>query len=230
MDKIKDLGLEVVEVIVDNREFSEAIKDFPILRTISAANDIRNAIFISKLKSFLKPLKDIPKEKIKNEISKIDTSEKYRKKIGHNLINLIDRSFEEENSENIAILFRAFINNEISYEDFIIASRVLIDIGNGLIEYFVSYASNIKNLKNDKGTGYEFIMHKLINFFVEDVYGVITDYQPPYVYEDSRGKAFESEGVYSNEVVGGETHLTLSREGHVILKVFKYRFGFTQEK
>lgn len=41
------------------------------------------------------------------EITKIDKSKKYRK-VSENLINLIDRSFDEENAENVAILFRAF--------------------------------------------------------------------------------------------------------------------------
>ena len=142
MDKIKDLGLEFGEIIVDNREFSEAIKDFPILRTISVANDIRNIIFISKLESFLKSLEDIPKEKIKNEILKIDMSEKYRKKIGHNLINLIDRSFEEENSENIAILFRAFLEGNISYEIFCKVAKILTDIDNEIIRDFLNWSDD----------------------------------------------------------------------------------------
>lgn len=198
MDKIKDLGLEFGEIIVDNREFSEAIKDFPILRTISAANDIRNAIFISKLKSFLKPLKDIPKEKIKNEISKIDTSEKYRKKIGHNLINLIDRSFEEENSENIAILFRAFLNEEISYDQFKRTARILTDIDSSVIEGFYGWVNS-----ND-GDGSRYAFYDLSYFEDDEV--------------PSSTRRYDGENWVGNTY--SKLNWSTTEEGEIILKVF----------
>lgn len=130
MGKIRELGTEISEVIIDNaiimpalnqinfnntsREMvSGLLKDLPIIKMLAISNNVRDMIFISKLKSFLQPLNDISKSKIKKEITKIDKSKKYRKKVGENLINLIDRSFDEENAENVAILFRAFLDGKI---------------------------------------------------------------------------------------------------------------------
>ena len=91
MGKIRELGTEVSEAIIDNavvmpvlnqinlnnsngEMVNGLLKDLPILKMIAVSNNIRDMIFISKLKSFLQPLKDIPKGKIKKEITKIDKS------------------------------------------------------------------------------------------------------------------------------------------------------------
>ena len=123
MGNIRELGTEVSEAVIDNavmvpvlnqisfnningETVDDLLKDLPMLKMIAISNNIRDMIFISKLKSFLQPLEGISKSKIKKEITKIDKSRKYRKKVGENLINLIDRSFDEDNAENVAILFR----------------------------------------------------------------------------------------------------------------------------
>ena len=99
MGKIRELGTEISEVIIDNaiimpalnqinfnntsREMvSGLLKDLPIIKMLAISNNVRDMIFISKLKSFLQPLNDISKSKIKKEITKIDKSKKYRKKVG----------------------------------------------------------------------------------------------------------------------------------------------------
>lgn len=93
MGKIRELGTEISEVIIDNaiimpalnqinfnntsREMvSGLLKDLPIIKMLAISNNVRDMIFISKLKSFLQPLNDISKSKIKKEITKIDKSKK----------------------------------------------------------------------------------------------------------------------------------------------------------
>lgn len=88
MGKIRELGTEVSEAIIDNavvmpvlnqinlnnangEMVNGLLKDLPMLKMIAVSNNIRDMIFISKLKSFLQPLKDIPKGKIKKKLQKL---------------------------------------------------------------------------------------------------------------------------------------------------------------
>ena len=141
MGKLADLGIEVSEAVIDNVAVSsiletigdhdlksvpiDLLKDLPILRTLAVSCSIRDIVFMSKLKSFLRSLDDLPKDKIRHEIEKIDKSKKYRQKVGENIINLIDQSFDDDSAENIALLFRTFLKEQISYDEFMASSRIV---------------------------------------------------------------------------------------------------------
>ncbi len=234
MGKIRELGTEISEVIIDNaiimpalnqinfnntsREMvSGLLKDLPIIKMLAISNNVRDMIFISKLKSFLQPLNDISKSKIKKEITKIDKSKKYRKKVGENLINLIDRSFDEENAENVAILFRAFLDGKISYDEYVIASTIACKISSRDIKRFcVDFM-----LIQDAEVSYDLLWTGLIDFAFDPIEGVDVDYERGGTYRDSKtGRKYDIDEGYRAEVKGGKMNIIPTETGKIFYRVF----------
>ena len=234
MGKIRELGTEVSEAIIDNavvmpvlnqinlnnanREMVNGLlKDLPMLKMIAASNNIRDMIFISKLKNFLQPLKDIPKGKIKKEITKIDKSKKYRRKVGENLINLIDRSFDEEAAENVAILFKAFLDDKISYDEYVTASTVACRISSQDIKRFCIDFMLIQ----EATVSYDLLWTGLIDFTFVPIEGVDVDYDQGGTYEDPRtGREYDVDSGYNAEVKGGEMNIIPTETGKIFYRVF----------
>ena len=234
MCKIRELGTEVSEAIIDNavvmpvlnqinlnnanREMVNGLlKDLPMLKMIAVSNNIRDMIFISKLKNFLQPLKDIPKGKIKKEITKIDKSKKYRRKVGENLINLIDRSFDEEAAENVAILFKAFLDDKISYDEYVTASTVACRISSQDIKRFCIDFMLIQ----EATVSYDLLWTGLIDFTFVPIEGVDVDYDQGGTYEDPRtGREYDVDSGYNAEVKGGEMNIIPTETGKIFYRVF----------
>lgn len=234
MGKIRELGTEVSEVVIDNAiivpvlnqiNFNNTngemadnlLKDLPILKMIAISNNIRDMIFISKLKSFLQPLEGISKSKIKKEITKIDKSKKYRKKVGENLINLIDRSFDEDNAENVAILFKAFLDSKISYDEYAIASTIACKISSLDIKRFCVDFMLIQDAK----VSYDLLWTGLIDFTFAPIEGVDVDYERGGTYEDPKtGREYDIDEGYSAEVKGGEMNIIPTETGKIFYRVF----------
>ena len=234
MGKIRELGTEISEVIIDNaiimpalnqinfnntsREMvSGLLKDLPIIKMLAISNNVRDMIFISKLKSFLQPLNDISKSKIKKEITKIDKSKKYRKKVGENLINLIDRSFDEDNAENVAILFKAFLDSKISYDEYAIASTIACKISSQDIKRFCVDFMLIQDAK----VSYDLLWTGLIDFTFAPIEGVDVDYERGGTYEDPKtGREYDIDEGYSAEVKGGEMNIIPTETGKIFYRVF----------
>ena len=234
MGKIRELGTEISEVIIDNaiimpalnqinfnntsREMvSGLLKALPIIKMLAISNNVRDMIFISKLKSFLQPLNDISKSKIKKEITKIDKSKKYRKKVGENLINLIDRSFDEENAENVAILFRAFLDGKISYDEYVIASTIACKISSRDIKRFcVDFM-----LIQDAEVSYDLLWTGLIDFAFDPIEGVDVDYERGGTYRDPKtGRKYDIDEGYRAEVKGGKMNIIPTETGKIFYRVF----------
>lgn len=234
MGKIRELGTEVSEAIIDNavvmpvlnqinlnnangEMVNGLLKDLPMLKMIAISNDIRDMIFISKLKSFLQPLEGISKSKIKKEITKIDKSKKYRKKVGENLINLIDRSFDEDNAENVAILFKAFLDSKISYDEYAIASTIACKISSLDIKRFCVDFMLIQDAK----VSYDLLWTGLIDFTFAPIEGVNVDYERGGTYEDPKtGREYDIDEGYSAEVKGGEMNIIPTETGKIFYRVF----------
>ena len=234
MGKIRELGTEVSEAIIDNavvmpvlnqinlnnangEMVNGLLKDLPMLKMIPISNNIRDMIFISKLKSFLQPLEGISKSKIKKEITKIDKSKKYRKKVGENLINLIDRSFDEDNAENVAILFKAFLDSKISYDEYAIASTIACKISSLDIKRFCIDFMLIQ----EATVSYDLLWTGLIDFTFVPIEGVDVDYDQGGTYEDPRtGREYDVDSGYNAEVKGGEMNIIPTETGKIFYRVF----------
>ena len=135
LDKtLKDSDLHNVtaglsEVLIDSLIEDGIAKDIPIIGTIvglgKVALGIRERLFLKKIIYFISELKEIPTIKRHKMIDKIDSSQKYRIKVGEKLLYIIEKCEDHEKSKIIAYLFSAFIEGMLTYDEFLRSASVV---------------------------------------------------------------------------------------------------------
>ena len=126
---LTDLTKEGLEITFDAIINNDILKSIPVIgiivATIRTSKNIINLFFLKKLVSFLKGVSDIQPEKREAMIKKIDKSNKYRQKIGDFLLFQINHCDDDLKAFYLSIAFRAVINEELSYEDFMRISNII---------------------------------------------------------------------------------------------------------
>lgn len=135
LDKtLKDSDLRNVtaglsEVLIDSLIEDGFAKDIPIIGTIvgvgKVALGIRERLFLKKIIYFISELKEIPTSKRHKMIDKIDSSQKYRIKVGEKLLYIIEKCEDHEKSKIVAYLFSAFIEGILTYDEFLRSASVV---------------------------------------------------------------------------------------------------------
>ena len=120
---------DLLEAGIDSVVNNEFIKEIPIVGTLHSlckiGISIRDKIFLKKILKFLNEIKNISiKERIEF-ISKIESNQSYRKKVGDHLIMIIDNINDFEKAEIIGKLFSNTIKNNISYDIFLKLSHIV---------------------------------------------------------------------------------------------------------
>jgi hypothetical protein len=125
----KELASEYLEVGLDELINIDAIKDLPIVNTISSVYKLKNAvsdaIFLKKIIAFLKQIHTIPTEKTLKEIEKINNSKKYANNVGEKIIEILERIDSEKKPEIIGKLFKHFLSGQYDYEMFLRLSHIV---------------------------------------------------------------------------------------------------------
>jgi hypothetical protein len=130
---IKDSDLHNVtigfsEVLLDNLIDDGTYREIPVISSIIGTGKvvlgIREKLFLKKLIYFLSELKDIPKDKRREMIDKIDFSQKYKIKIGEKLLYIIEKCDDHEKAKIIAYLFSAFVEGTLTYDEFLRAVNI----------------------------------------------------------------------------------------------------------
>jgi hypothetical protein len=138
---LQNISIGFAETITDSMLADGFLKDIPIVSTIVGLSKgtvrITDLLFLKKIVSFLYEQENISKKDRKEMIDKIDSSEKYRVKVGEKLLYIIDKCDDYESSQYISKLFAGFINNEIDYPDFLRASKIIEKIYIGDLKKFI---------------------------------------------------------------------------------------------
>lgn len=161
-DTLKDSNLHIVasgisEVLIDGVLNEGLLRDFPIIGSIIGIGKlglkVNDLLFLKKVAYFFTEIKDIDAKKRSEMISKIDDSKKFRIKVGEKLLYLIDKSEDHIKAEYHAKLFRAFIEKQISYSEFLRSTSIIQKLLIEDLEFFLSLNSwddrNKKNLDID---------------------------------------------------------------------------------
>ncbi|MCL5006890.1 MAG: hypothetical protein M1153_01985 [Patescibacteria group bacterium] len=216
-DTIKSSTLQITgdltETAIDSLLNNSALKEIPVVRTIvnfwKAGADIKNALFLKKIIFFLNQLKDIPSEQRRKMIEKIDNSKEYRIKVSEKLLYIIDKSNDHVNSELVARLFRAFIQEKITYDEFLQTSHIIKDITPNDLRWF------LKNAREDidiEGIG-ELVGSGLFKVNYDPIDVKVTK-------EDDYDVYLETKSEYKAFVNGGGISVSISNAGKIILKFF----------
>ncbi len=128
-DNLKDLALDYSEIVLDSFLKNECVKDIPffgtLYRTYRATLSIRENIFAKKVYSFLFQLKDIPQQERKAFTEKVTKDENLKYKLGETLIVLLDKLDNLNKPEIIGNLFKAVIEENLSYDLFLRLSSMV---------------------------------------------------------------------------------------------------------
>lgn len=126
---LSSIYIDGSEILIDSILDDGLLNDIPIVSTfvnlIKTSSSISSALLLKKIIYFLDGVKDIPPEKRYKMINAINDNNKYKTKVGEKLLYIIDRCEDHDKASLIAELFKAFLNKEIEYKDFLHGSSIL---------------------------------------------------------------------------------------------------------
>lgn len=144
-DNLKELALDGAEIALDSFLNEEVLKEIPffsiLYKGFKVAFGIREGIFAKKIFKFLTELKDIPQEKRKEFIKKLEANHEYQHKVGEKLLIIIEQLDDIDKPTIIGKLLKAAINENITYEEFLRLSSIIQK----------AFLPDLLKLKNRKG-------------------------------------------------------------------------------
>lgn len=146
-------------------------------------------------------------------IEMIDKDERFKINVGEQLLYYIDSCRDHESSEKLGILFKAFLEEIISYDDFMRASNVIEKISNEIFNDFLEMKGEV--LLIDAGS---FLSEGLV--YVDYSTIKINFFRGPYI-GDLRGAKSSINSAENAEIDPLSGSVEVSEVGRIILKVFK---------
>ena len=126
---LQNVTIDLAESLTDSMLDDSLAKEIPIIGTVvgiyKTAIGIRERLFLKKVIYFIAELGSISKDKRKKLITKIDSSKKYRTKVGEKLLYIIDKCEDHEKVKLISRLFLAFLKEEINYSEFLRSASII---------------------------------------------------------------------------------------------------------
>lgn len=210
---LKDITVDMAEITIDELLNDEILKDIPIIGTIIRLGkfsiSIKDYLFIKKLIYFISTFKDIPASKRNIIISKIDTEDRYRSKVGEKLLFLIDKCNDHITSEYVAKFFKAFLEEKINYSEFLRCSDIVQKIFIDDFHHFLNEADLEKKVRNQEEiseTTLNLINVGLCGSYMEGI-SIIDQWD------------YKSTNKYIVE--GGETYIFITEIGKKILTILR---------
>ena len=209
---LENIAVDVSEVGIDLLFDGGILRDVPIVGTLVSLTkfgaNVRDRLFLKKILTFLSQLKDIPVEQRKKMVNDIDDSKKFRVKVGEKLLYIIDTSNDYEASELIGTLFKAYLEEKITYANFLKASSVIEKIPIEDFNWFIRDGDRRYTDLDDIG---DLISSGLFELHYEQI-NVQVD-------EETDHKLLRDGKKYATDVDGGVS-VHLSEAGKTILEVF----------
>lgn len=118
-----DLSIDYSEIFIDDIIHNEAIKEIPIIKSIvgviKGGISISQFWFAKKLLIFIREFNSgqIKLEKVQSFKKKLNEDQKLGKRVAEKLMIFIDRNIEIKQTQIIANLFKAYVNQDISFEE-----------------------------------------------------------------------------------------------------------------
>lgn len=138
---LEKLTVDISESILDSAMENGVLKDIPILGSliglIKTTSSVKNHLFLKKVIHFLFGLKDIPSQSRDRMISKIEKDTKYKIKVGEQLNYFLDRCNDHLYAQYLAQFFKAFIEEKITYDDFLRGGNIILNIFLDDLEQFL---------------------------------------------------------------------------------------------
>lgn len=149
--ELENIGVEVADIALDSITEDELILKIPIVGLIvglyKTTVSIRDRIFLAKMISFLKQLEGVSSiEKVKF-VQKINTEPKFKKRVGENLLLIIEKLDDIEKADLLAKVFCEYMVGRI---DFVKWQRFANIISNTLLYHILKlpeyYQNNLEDI------------------------------------------------------------------------------------
>jgi hypothetical protein len=157
---LQNVSIGLAETLTDSLLEDGLLKDIPIIGTIvglgKTSIKITDLLFLKKVIAFLSELDDISIEDRKAMIDKIDSSDKFRIKVGEKLLYIVDKCDDYENAQYVSKLFAGYLEGDIDYPDFLRGAKVIERIYVGDLLDFVNDDRRVlqpNELGDYEGTG-----------------------------------------------------------------------------
>jgi hypothetical protein len=128
-DNLKDMIIDSAEIALDNFLEDGVLKEIPFFGLLYKGTKtiigIKENIFAKKIYKFLIEIKDIPQSEREIFINKLEENDEFRQKVGEKLIVLIEQLDDLEKPTIIGKLFKANIEGNLSYYEFLKLSMVV---------------------------------------------------------------------------------------------------------
>ncbi len=211
---LQNLSINLAEVGIDSILNDGLLKEIPIVSTISnllkIGANIHDRLFLEKVLSFLSQLKDVSADKRKKVIEDIDNSKKFRIKVGKKLLYIIDTCEDYEMTELVSIVFKAYIEEKITYNEFLKTASVLQNINKIDFDWFTKNREKHYFDLNEVGD----LMHTgLFELYYEQISVNVENETDRKVLEEANGSKYRSD-------VDGGVSVNLTRAGEILLEVF----------
>jgi len=211
---LQNLTTDLAETFADSLLNDGILKDIPIIGTIigltKSAISFNDRLFIKKLIFFISELKNTDPLERKRLITEIDESEKHKVKVGEKLLYIIDKCEDHVTSKYVAILFKAFLNEEINYNQFLRCSTIINKIFIEDLEQFILMSvDEIQKTRRHYGTEITDFQFSLINCGI-----CATETERVSVRDQDDYKAQEK-----YVVDGGDTHVYLTDIGTTLKNI-----------
>lgn len=126
---LQNVTVDLSEVLIDSLIDDGITKEIPIIGTIvglgKATLGIRDSLFLKKIIYFISEFKKIPTSTRHQMIDKIDSSQKYKIRVGEKLLYIIEKCEDHEKSTIIARLFVGFIKGLLTYDEFLRSASIV---------------------------------------------------------------------------------------------------------
>lgn len=126
---LQNITTGLAEALLESLIEDGIAKDIPIIGTIvglgKVALGIKERLFLKKIIYFISELRNIPSSKRKQMVDNIDSSGEFSTRVGEKLLHIIDKCEDHEKSQIVARLFAAFIDQKLSYKEFLRSSSIV---------------------------------------------------------------------------------------------------------
>ena len=137
---LSSIPADLLEQSIDAIMEEGLLQSIPVVRTIvgaiKTAGNIQDKLFLNKILTFLFHLKDVDAYQRQEMINNIDRSERYQVRVGQKLLYIIDKCDDHTKSAYVALIFKAFIQERITYPDFL---RTVYTINNISSEDLINF-------------------------------------------------------------------------------------------
>lgn len=144
---LQGVATNISEIVLDSLLEDSFFKSLPIVGSVigigRTAITIKDQLFLKKIIAFLSGIKGVHQEKRKEMIDLINEGGKQGVKVGEKLIYILDKCDDFVDAKYIAQFFCAFLEEQMTYDEFLRGSRIIQNIHIADLEYFLSSKTSI---------------------------------------------------------------------------------------